>query len=141
VSRRARSERPAWLLPGAAGLVSAALFAAAVLATEFVACGVSGCGGGGFGAVYAPAKAQGGLLVAGLTLLPLALWLLRRQRWSLRVLGVSGAVIAGATLAMLVLGLGPNGCPRGQTRAITGAEAFEPGSLTCSADRYAVPRR
>jgi hypothetical protein len=42
---------------------------------------------------------------------------------------------------MLVLGLGPDGCPQGQARAVTGPEGFDPGSLTCSADRDAVPRR
>jgi len=141
VSKRARSARAGWLLVGAVVLVTLALFVAAVVATGLVACGVSGCEGGGFGAVYAPAKAQVGLLVAGLTLSPLAFWALRRRRWILRALAAVGAVVVGATLSILVLGLGPDGCPQGQARAVTGPEGFDPGSLTCSADRDAVPRR
>jgi hypothetical protein len=132
---------PGWLLPVAAGLLTVALFAAAALATGFVACGVSGCGGGGFGPAYAPVRAQLGLLVTGLTLLPLALWALRRRGRLARTLAAVAAVVFGTTLSMLLLGLGPNGCPLGQTRATTGPEGFDPGSSTCSADPDAVPRR
>jgi hypothetical protein len=48
-------------------------------------------------------------------------------------------VAAGAVLAMAVLGLGPHGCPLGQSRATAGPDAWSPGSATCSADRDALP--
>jgi hypothetical protein len=129
------------LLVASALLVTVALFVAAVVATGLVACGVSGCEGGGFGAVYAPTKAQVGLLAAGLTLVPVACWALRTRRWTLRLPAMVAVVVLGAALAMLVLGLGPDGCPTGQTRATAGPESFHPGALTCSADRDALPRR
>ncbi|SEP97182.1 hypothetical protein [Microlunatus flavus] len=113
----------------------------ALLVTGFLACGVSSCTGGGFGPVYSPVEAQVGLLVAGLVPLPLTLWLLRRQAVSTRVLAGAGAVVLGAGLAMAVLGLGPNGCPSGQSRATAGPEAVDPGSATCSRDPDALPRR
>ena len=130
-----------WLLLGAAALATAAVFTVALLVTGFLACGVSGCGGGGFGPAYAPVQAQVGLLVAGLTLLPLPLLMLRRWRGALRAVAAVATVALGSVLAMLVLGLGPDGCPWGQTQATAGPEAFHPGSRTCSADPHAVPRR
>ena len=86
-------------------------------------------------------KSRRGLLAAGLTLLPLACWALRRRRRAVRATVGVASVVLGATLAMLVLGLGPDGCPTGQTRATVGPQGFEPGSSTCSADRDAEPRR
>lgn len=138
---RPRRTVPRWLLPVAAGLVTAVVFFAAVRVTGLVACGVSGCGGGGFGPVYAPGAAQVGLLVTGLTLLPLTLWVLRRRPRLVRALAAVAAVVLGAGLAMLLLNLGPDGCPQGQARATAGPEAFDPGSSTCSGDPDAVPRR
>ena len=116
-------------------------FVMAGFVTGFLACGVSGCTGGGFGPVYAPVEAQVGLVVTGLVLLPLTLWLLRREAVSTRVLAGVGAVVLGAGFAMLVLGLGPNGCPSGQTRATAGPEAVDPGTTTCSRDPDALPSR
>lgn len=110
-----------------------------VLVTGLVACGVSGCSGGGFGPAFAPRQAQVGLVLAGVALVPLALVVLTGQPGRRRTLGAAGLVVAGSVLAMLVLGLGPNGCPWGQSQARTGTEGFAPGSLTCSADRDAVP--
>ena len=124
-----------------AGLVTAALFVGTLLVTGFLACGVSSCSGGGFGPVYAPVQAQVGLLVAGLTLLPLVLWLLRRSPRPVQAGVGLAAVLVGAVVAMVLLDLGPNGCPGGQTRATAGPEAVEPGSATCSRDPDAVPRR
>lgn len=129
------------MLVGVAGVATLALFSLAVLVTGFLACGVSGCGGGGFGPAYAPVQAQIGLLVAGLTLLPLALLVLRRWRGALRALAAGATLALGSTLAMLVLGLGPDGCPWDQSRATAGPGAFHPGSRTCSADPHAVPRQ
>lgn len=117
------------------------VFVVVVIVTGLVTCGVSGCGGGGFGPAYAPTRAQVGLLAAGVTLLPLACWALRRRRRAVQALAGVAAVVLGAALAMLVLGLGPDGCPTGQTRATVGPQGFEPGSSTCSADRDAEPRR
>lgn len=122
-------------------LATVVVFVVVVIVTGLVACGVSGCGGGGFGPAYAPTQAQVGLLAAGLTLLPLACWALRRRRRAVRATVGVASVVLGATLAMLVLGLGPDGCPTGQTRATVGPQGFEPGSSTCSADRDAEPRR
>lgn len=139
--RGAGSARPGWLPLAAAALVTVALFVAVVVVTGLVACGVSGCGGGGFGPAYAPAQAQVGLLVAGLTLLPLVAWALRRRRRTVQALALVGAVALGATLAMLLLGLGPDGCPTSQARATTGPGSFDPGSSTCSGDPDAEPRR
>ncbi len=110
-----------------------------VFATGFVACGVSGCSGGGFGPAFAPRQAQVGLVLAGVALVPLTLVVLRGQRGPRRAAGVAGTVVVGSVLAMLVLGLSPNGCPWGQSQARTGTEGFAAGSLTCSADRDAVP--
>ncbi len=110
-----------------------------LVVTGFLACGISGCSGGGFGPSFAPVQAQVGLLFAGLTLLPLTLLGLHGQRRSFQAAGAAVAVVAGALLAMVVLGLGPNGCPVGQSRAVASDEGFSPGSATCSADRDAVP--
>lgn len=138
---RARSSPRRWWLFGAAALITLALFVAAILTTGLVGCGISGCAGGGFGPTYAPARAQVGLLVAGLILLPMTLGVLRGRKPVLRTLAAVTAVVLGTTLAMVVLGLGPNGCPRGQARAISGPESFDPGSSTCSAYPAAVPQR
>ena len=120
-------------------LVTVLVFGTVVVVTGFVACGISGCSGGGFGPSFAPSQAQVGLMVAGLTLLPLALLGLRGRSRRYRLAGTAGVVAAGSVLAMIVLGLGPNGCPWGQSRATGGTGAFSPGALTCSADRDAVP--
>lgn len=122
-------------------LVTLAAFVMAGFVTGFLACGVSSCTGGGFGPVYSPVEAQVGLVVTGLVLLPLTLWLLRREAVSTRVLAGVGAVVLGAGFAMLVLGLGPNGCPSGQARATAGPEAVDPGTATCSRDPDALPSR
>ena len=131
--------RRSWLVVGA-GLATAAGFGAATVVTGFLACGISGCGGGGFGPVYAPRTAQVGLLVSGLTGLPLALYLLRGRPRMVRAIGAGAAVVVAAGLAMLLLRLGPNGCPWGQSQATAGPDAFTPGSRTCSADRTALPK-
>ena len=128
----------AWLLPAAVVLTSA-VFGAGVVVTGYLACGVSGCGGGGFGPTFAPVQTQIGLLATGLCVLPLALLVLRRRRWAQRAAGTVGAVAAGSVLAMVALGLGPNGCPWGQSQATAGSQAFSPGSLTCSGDPNALP--
>ena len=132
--------RRGWVL-GAAAVVTVVVFAVVVWVTGFLACGVSGCGGGGFGPAYGPVQAQVGIVVAGLTLLPFVLMILGPRRRAVRVLGGAVAVLVGATLAMLVIGLGPNGCPRGETRAIGGPESFNAGSATCSGDPGALPGR
>ena len=119
--------------------VTVVVFGAVIVVTGVVACGISGCGGGGFGPAFAPAQAQVGLLVAGLSLVPLVWSLLRGRQRVLQVAAAALAVVLGAALAMVVLGLGPNGCPWGQSQALAGDGAFEPGSLTCSGDRNAVP--
>jgi hypothetical protein len=114
-------------------LVTVAVYAALVLVTGFVACGVSGCSGAGFGPAFAPVQAQVGLLSAGLCLVPLAAFLLRGRRRASQVVGVVGAVLIGSLLAMVVLRLGPNGCPWGYSRTAAGPDAFSPGSPTCTA--------
>lgn len=119
-------------------LVTVPVFGALVFATGFVACGISGCSGGGFGPAFAPRQAQVGLLLAGASLVPLALVGLRRRRPWQRAAGAVGIGVVGSVLAMLVLGLGPNGCPQGQPQARTGPGGFTHGALTCSADRDAV---
>jgi hypothetical protein len=116
-------------------LATVAAFVGVVAVTRLVACGVSGCGGGGFGPTFSPREAQVGLLVAGTALAPLALYLARGCRPVFRAAVLAGAVAAGSLAAMAVLGLGPNGCPWGQSQAIAGPGAFSPGALTCSSDR------
>jgi len=128
-----------WLFVVLTVVVAIVVFGVVVVVTGFVACGVSGCSGGGFGPSFAPLQAQVGLLAAGVSLLPLALLGLRGRRRRYQVAGAAAAFGAGSVLAMIVLGLGPNGCPWGQSRATAGAGAFSPGSLTCSADRDAAP--
>ena len=93
--------------------VTLACYAAVLVATGFVACGVSGCSGGGFGPSYAPRQAQVGLLVAGASLVPLALLVTPRRR---RAVAVLACFLGGVLLAVLVLGLGPDGCPAGLDR-------------------------
>lgn len=105
--------------------------------TGLVACGISGCSGGGFGPSFAPRQAQVGLLLAGLVLLPLAWLVLRRLPVRRRLAACAGVVVCGALLAMTLLGLGPNGCPWGQARAVAGPDAFQPGAATCSSDEDA----
>jgi len=119
-------------------VLTAAVFGVVVLITGFLACGVSGCSGGGFGPSFAPAQAQVGLVAAGLSLVPLALVCLSGRRlW--RLVGGPAAFVGGAVLAMVLLDLGPDGCPTGQSRAEAGAGAFAPGSSTCSGDPDALP--
>ena len=114
-------------------LVTSFVFAAVVLVTGFVACGVSGCSGAGFGPAFAPVQAQVGLSLAGLCLVPLTAFLMRGRRRAWQVTGVVGGVLVGSLLAMVVLRLGPNGCPWGYSRTVAGPDAFSPGSLTCTA--------
>ena len=133
------ADRRGWVLPGMV-LATVVMFGAVVVVTGFLACGISGCGGGGFGPAFAPGQAQVGMLVAGVSLVPLTWHLLRGRRRLVHGGAAAIAVVAGAALAMVVLGLGPNGCPWGQSRATAASDAFEPGSLTCSDDRNAVPR-
>ena len=116
-------------------LATVVLFTAVVAVTRLVACGVSGCGGGGFGPAFSPRGAQIGLLVAGVALAPLTLYLVRGRRPPFRAAVSVGAVAAGSLAAMAVLGLGPNGCPWGQSQTIAGPGAFSPSALTCSSDR------
>ena len=122
-----------------AAVVTGAAYAVVLLVTGFVACGISGCSGGGFGPAFAPRQAQIGLLVAGLVLLPLTRLVLRRLPAARQAAAAAGVVAAGSFLAMLLLGLGPNGCPWGQTQAVTGADGFDPGAATCSSDDDALP--
>lgn len=118
-------------------VLTVAAFGFAVLATAFVACGISGCSGGGFGPSFDPVGAQVGLAVCGAVWLPLALLVLRGRPVRDRMLGGLGLVVAAAVLAVALTGVGPSGCPLGQSRATTGPDAFDPGAPTCSADRDA----
>ena len=113
-------------------VLTLAAYALALLVTGFVACGISGCSGGGFGPSFAPREAQVGLLVAALVPLPLALLLLSRASSARRAAGGLLAVTAAGLLAMLLLGLGPHGCPAAQSRAVD-----TDGQPTCSADHDA----
>ena len=112
-------------------VLTAGAYAFVLLITALVACGISGCSGGGFGPSYAPEQTQIGLLVCGLLLVPSCLLLLRRRPRRLRAAGAVAAVLAGAVLAMVLLGLGPNGCPVGHSRTTAGPDAFSPGEPTC----------
>jgi hypothetical protein len=114
--------------------VTVVVYSAVVVVTGFLACGVSGCSGAGFGPVFAPVQAQVGLFSAGLCLVPVTVLLLPERPRGLRVAGAVGAVLVGSLLAMVLLGLGPNGCPWGYSRAVAGPDALSPGSLTCTAD-------
>ena len=120
------------------GFVTAVAYVLVLVVTGFVACGISGCSGGGFGPSFAPVQAQVGLVIAGLVPLPATLLLLAEHPWRLRAAGAAASALAGAGTAMVLLGLGPDGCPAGQGRAVTGPDAFQPGVATCSADRDAV---
>ena len=120
-------------------LVTAFVFVAVLVVTGLLACGVSGCSGAGFGPVFAPVQAQVGLLLAGLCLVPLTVFLLRGRRRSSQVAGVVGAVLVGSLLAMVVLRLGPNGCPWGHARASAGPDALSPGAPTCTAAEAKPP--
>ncbi len=106
--------------------------------TSFVACGISGCSGGGFGPAFAPGQAQIGLLLAGAAVLPLSQLLLDGRSTRVRKIGGLAAAAAGSVLAMVLTGLGPHGCPLGQSRSTAGPDGFSPGAATCSADRDAV---
>ncbi len=140
------------LLLLSATVLTLAIYLVLLFGTGFVACGISGCSGGGFGPSYSPPQAQVGLLVCGLSLLPLAALVLqgwRRQRpdrvrpgavtVGVVIVGAGLVVAAGTVLAMSLLQLGPNGCPLGQSRATAGPAAFSPGSATCSVDGHALP--
>ena len=124
--------RRGWLIVVLA-LVTVAVFVVVVLISGFVACGVSGCSGAGFGPAYAPVQAQVGLFLAGLCLAPLAAVLMRGRRRAFQVAAVAAAVLVGSLLAMVVLRLGPNGCPWGYSQTTAGPDAFSPGSPTCTA--------
>lgn len=121
-------------------LLTTVAFAILLLVTAFVACGISGCSGGGFGPSFSPRPAQVSLLACGAAFLPLALWLLRGQPLRETVLAAVAMVAAGALLAVALTGVGPNGCPLGQSQTRGGPTAFSPGDLTCSGDRDAVER-
>jgi hypothetical protein len=124
--------RRGWLMLILA-LLTALVFVAVLVVTGLLACGVSGCSGAGFGPDFAPVQAQVGLLSAGLCLAPLTFFLLRGRRRSYQLAGVVGAVLVGSLLAMVVLRLGPNGCPWGHARAPAGPDSLSPGSATCTA--------
>ena len=113
-------------------------FVVALVVTGFLACGLSGCGGGGFGPSFSPKQAQAGLLVCGLTLLPLVRLALRNRPLAWRATAGATAVIVGAVTAMSLLDLGANGCPQGQSRAVVSEDGFSPGTATCSGDRNAL---
>ena len=106
-----------------------------LLAVGFLACGISGCSGGGFGPSYSPGQARGALVVAAVVPVPLAFALLRGRRRAVRAAGTAAAAVVAGVLALVLTGLGPNGCPFGQSRAAAGPEAFEAGRTTCSGDR------
>lgn len=122
-------------------LLTPLAFVVMLVVTAFVACGISGCGGGGFGPSFSPRQAQVSLLACGATLLPLVLWLMRGRPLHQTVPAAVAVVAAGALLAVSLTGIGPNGCPVGQSQARGGPTAFSPDALTCSADRDAVGRR
>lgn len=111
-------------------------YAVAVVGTGFAACGLFGCSGGK--ASYSPTAAQVGLLLCGLALVPLALLVLRRTSRAARAATAAGAAVAGAVVAMVLLGLGPHGCPASQSRTTAGPGAFDPGAATCSGDGDAL---
>lgn len=113
-------------------------FVVALVVTGFLACGLSGRGGGGFGPSFSPKQAQAGLLVCGLTLLPLVLLALRNRPLAWRATAGATVVIVGAVTAMSLLNLGANGCPQGQSRAVVSEDGFSPGTATCSGDRNAL---
>lgn len=121
--------------------VTVLTYGGVLLFTGFLACGISGCSGGGFGPSFSPVPAQLGMLACGATLLPLTLLVLRRRAPRQRAAAGAAVVLAGAFLAMAVLGLSPHGCPADQSRATAGPTAFEPGAATCSADDDALPAR
>ena len=107
------------LLLGSAVVLTLAACAMSLIVTGFVACGISGCSGGGFGPSYDPRGAQVGIVVTGLTLVPLALLLLPRR---VRLGGAVVTGLVGAVGAMVLLGLGPNGCPLALERTPQGSD-------------------
>lgn len=133
------SSRPGRLAVVVAGVSTVVVFGAVVLVTGFLACGVSGCSGAGFGPSFSPVAAQAGLLLAGLSLVPFTLVCVsgRSSRWW-PVVAAALAVAGGSLVAMLLLGLGADGCPAGRSRATASSEAFSPGSPTCSGDPEAL---
>ena len=112
------------LLLGSAVAVTVAACAMALVVTAFVACGISGCSGGGFGPSYDPQGAQIGIVVTSLALVPLGLLVLPGRH---RLVVAGGTALLGAVGAMLLLGLGPNGCPLGLERV-----PEQTGGATCS---------
>jgi len=79
------------------------------------------------------------LLLCGLVLVCLALIVLGRgRRGSHRLITAVLAFVLGSGLPMLLIGIGPNGCPWGQARAET-----KPGYglivTTCADDPFAEP--
>lgn len=136
------TSRPSLVTVVVTGVSTVVVFGVVVLVTGFVACGVSGCSGGGFGVSFSPTLAQVGLFTAGLSVVPFVLVCLvgrMSRRWL--AVGAGVGVGVGWVLAMIVLGLGVNGCPAGQSRATASSEAFSPGSSTCSGDPDAVVSR
>ena len=120
------------VLLAVSAVLTLVVYGLALMVTAFVACGISGCSGGGFGPSFAPRQAQVGLLVAALVPLPLALVLLSAVAPPRRATGALLAVAAAGLLAMLLLDLGPHGCPLAQSRAVDSA-----GEATCSSDHDA----
>ena len=127
-----------WLFLIVVATLTVGAFVVALGITGFLACGLSGCSGGGFGPSFSPKQAQAGLLVCGLTLLPLVVMALRNRPLAWRAAAGATAVIVGAVTAMSLLDLGVNGCPQGQSRAVVSEDGFSPGTATCSGDRDAL---
>jgi hypothetical protein len=119
----------------AVALLTVLAFGIAAIGTSFAACGLFGCDGGK--AAFSPISGQVGLVVCGATLVPFTVLLVADR--PLRQIAAAGgaSLLVGATLAVVVTGIGPNGCPLGQSRATTQPGAFDAGSLTCSSDRDA----
>ena len=119
--------------------LTVAAYGVVLLITAFVACGISGCSGGGFGPSFSPVETQIGLAVAGLVLLPLVVLSLPGWPRLARAAAGAAAVLGGSVLAMVLLDLGPHGCPADQARATVRADAYDAGAATCSGDRAALP--
>lgn len=104
--------------------------------TYFTSCGFAGCEAR---STRYPVEAQRGLLLGGLTLVPLTLILLRPKRLVGLTLAACGAFAVGASFVMLLAQVGPNGCPWGETRAenviyLGKPEVPDRLRLTCSGD-------
>jgi hypothetical protein len=116
-----------------------ALYFVVVNFIPFLACGFSGCWTGTES--YSPMWGQLGLLVCGLLLVAVAFVVLGRGRSaSLRLVAAAVALVLGSGTAMGHVGIGPNGCPWGETLAQsqTGSGL---NSITCSGDMWAKPSR